>query len=320
MVERIRIENFRCFRELEVPLRPLTVLIGPNDTGKSVFLRAIGILSSSESGFMDSDHWRLDHTITTRIVGSVDGGEITFNAVRGTKSYTSSGHANPKALQPCRLYQLPSNGVSMEAPGQPDHVGPPSLMRTGEGVPTLLDYFLRRDRARFNSIVTSCRGFVPGLEEIEVATPDAPSRRLDLVIESDLRLKADEASAGVRMMLFFLALAWHPEPPKMILIEEPENGVHPKRLADVMRLLREITQGKHGGHAAQIILTTHSPYLLDLVDLNRDQVLVFRRNDDGSRTADPVDAERLAAFLDEFMLGEVWYNEGEAGLVGRSAS
>ncbi len=86
-----------------------------------------------------------------------------------------------------------------------------------------------------------------------------------------------------------------------------------------MRLLREITQGKHGGHAAQVILTTHSPYLLDQVDLSTDQVLVFKRNDDGSRTAEPADAERLKSFLGEFMLGEVWFNEGEAGLVSRES-
>jgi predicted ATP-dependent endonuclease of OLD family len=93
--------------------------------------------------------------------------------------------------------------------------------------------------------------------------------------------------------------------------------VHPQRLGDVIRLLREITQGKHGNHAAQVILTTHSPYLLDAIDLERDQVLVFKRCDDGSRTAEPVDRERLDKFLDEFKLGEVWFNEGEEGLVGR---
>jgi hypothetical protein len=43
----------------------------------------------------------------------------------------------------------------------------------------------------------------------------------------------------------------------------------------------------------------------------------FKRNDDGSRTAEPVDTERLKDFLSEFMLGEVWYNQGEEGLVKR---
>ena len=103
------------------------------------------------------------------------------------------------------------------------------------------------------------------------------------------------------------------------MVEEPENGIHPKRLADVVALLREIAEGKHGDRASQVILTTHSPYLLDRVDLTRDQVLVFRRNADGSRSAEPVDAERLKLFLDEFMLGEVWFNQSEEGLVARQS-
>ena len=46
-------------------------------------------------------------------------------------------------------------------------------------------------------------------------------------------------------------------------------------------------------------------------------MLVFRRGDDGARTAEAVDAKRLELFLDEFKLGEVWFNQGEAGLVAR---
>ena len=205
----------------------------------------------------------------------------------------------------------------MQSPGYPDEKGPPQMQPHVELTPALLDYLLRRDRTRFFSLVNTLRSLVPGLEEIEIATPDPNSRRLDLVIEDGLRIPAGNSSAGVRLLIFFVALAYHPTPPRLILIEEPENGVHPKRLKDVIGLLREITRGQHGGHAAQVVLTTHSPHLLDYVDLEQDQVLVFRRNDDGSRTAEPADAERLKNFLDEFMLGEVWYNEGEAGLVRR---
>ncbi|HOW19817.1 MAG TPA: ATP-binding protein, partial [Phycisphaerae bacterium] len=176
-----------------------------------------------------------------------------------------------------------------------------------------------RDRKRFFEFVDAMRKAVPGLEEIEISTPDPAERSVDLVIENGLRVPADRVSAGVRLLLFFMALAYHPSPPKLILIEEPENGIHPRRLADVMRLLRELTQGVHAGHKAQVVLTTHSPYLLDQVDLEQDQVLVFRRNDDGSRTAEPADAARLRTFLDEFMLGEVWFNQGEEGLVGKGA-
>lgn len=181
----------------------------------------------------------------------------------------------------------------------------------------MLDYLLRRDRARFHGVVQAMRARVPGLEDINVSTPDLNTRRVDLLTDSGLELPADAASAGVRIMLFFMTLTFHPSPPGLILLEEPENSVHPKRLADIVQTLRDITKGVHCGHPAQVILATHSPYLLDHVNLDEDQVLVFRRNDDGSRTAEPVDSQRLKAFLDDFMLGEVWFNEGEEGLVKR---
>lgn len=45
MITRIRIRNFRSFRDTTVNLKPLNVLIGPNDSGKSNFLDALNVLS-----------------------------------------------------------------------------------------------------------------------------------------------------------------------------------------------------------------------------------------------------------------------------------
>ena len=84
-----------------------------------------------------------------------------------------------------------------------------------------------------------------------------------------------------------------------------------------MALLKGITRGEHADNPAQVILSTHSPYLLDSVDPKEDRVLIFQRLDDGSRTATPADTKRLELFLDEFMLGEVWYNQGEEGMVAK---
>lgn len=190
---------------------------------------------------------------------------------------------------------------------------------SGTGVPTVLDYYLRRERGRFDRVIEVMKELVPGLEDIRIPTPDPQHRQVNFVVEHGLEIFAGRASAGVRLLLFFVALAHHPKPPRLILLEEPENGIHPKRLSEVIDLLRDLTAGKYGDHPAQVIMTTHSPYLLDLIDLEKDQVLVFRRNKDGSRTAEPVDAARLEAFLGEFMLGEVWYNQGEEGLVARTA-
>lgn len=336
MFKSVRIQNFRCLKDVEVPLRPLTVLIGPNDSGKSAFLAALHHLVEA-TPFTLTDFWRLntDSTVkvettdkqhgAVRVAGgqkgtagrSMPGAQYSHTGLDGIQTLASLASDKRRWLTPCGFYQLPVGGVPMESAGYADTGAPPAIGGHGELIPALLDHLLRRDRKRFFGVNETVRKLVPGLEQVEIATPQAQTRRVDLVIETGLRIPGDDASAGIRLLLFFVALAYHPCPPKFIFIEEPENGIHPKRLEDVMRLLREITQGKHGDHAAQVILTTHSPHLLDYVDTEHDQVLVFRRNEDGSRTAEPADAERLKNFLDEFMLGEVWFNEGEAGLVRR---
>lgn len=308
MITHIDIKNFRGLRSVQADLKPLTVLIGANDTGKSAFLAALQYWATG-TRFQPADYWRSNVKNEIGLIGHrvVENGRMVRDVwIEHTSQLASVG-----------FFQLPSKGAAMLDSGQADEQGALPLQPDGGGVPKLVDYLLRRDRKRFFKLVAALSQLVPGLNDIEVATPSAEARRLDLVIEDGFRIPADQASAGIRFLLFFLALAYHPSPPQLILLEEPETGIHPKRLADVLNLLRDITQGKHGGHAAQVVLTTHSPYLLDLVNLETDQVLVFRREDDGSRTCEAADAERLKLFLDEFMLGEVWYNQGEEGLVAR---
>ena len=311
MLKRVTIKNFRCFRHLQTELQPLTVLIGPNDSGKSTFLGALERLATN-LGWSNLDHWRMNPE--AELVISADTSE---GSVRVQVPGTAVVRWPAPELQPVGFFRLPCHGVPMESQGYPDVEGPQPIAWDGSGVPSLLDYLLRRDRPRFFAVAKALQSLIPGLDELEIATPTPDRRRLDLVIEKGVRIPADQASAGVRLLLFFVALAYHPSPPRLILLEEPENGIHPKRLADVIRLLREVTRGEHGGQAAQVILTTHSPFLVDHVDLDQDQVLVFQRKEDGSRTAEPVDASRLKTFLDEFMLGEVWFNQEEEGLVAQ---
>jgi predicted ATPase len=319
VLERVEIQNFRCLRKVKAPLRPLTVLIGPNDSGKSAFLAALKCLA--DASLEPGDYWRLDSANAVTVRAVAPGLKVEFGLMADRNDYGKRYHpvAQPRD-DPTRslgFFLPPSQGVPMTSQGYSDEGAPPELDSGGGMIPALLDHLLRRDRERFSAFVDALKQRVPGLEDVHVATPSPQERRIDLKIDNELVIKADQASVGVRLMLFFVALTYHPSPPKVILLEEPENGVHPRRLGDITKLLRDITQGVHCGHPAQVILTTHSPYLLDHVDLDQDQVLVFRRQDDGSRTAEPVDKERLKTFLDEFMLGEVWFNQQEDGLVGR---
>jgi energy-coupling factor transporter ATP-binding protein EcfA2 len=316
VLNRIEINNFRCLRNVDVPMRPLTVLIGPNDSGKSAFLAAIESLL--HPGLMQfSDFFRCDPTNGIRIVGHAANGSVINSWLPEGSSTSAHSHVATR-LQPCQRFQLPSAGIEMECEGysEGDEQALDLAVR-GERIPAFFDYLLRRDRGRFAEVVQALRESIPGLEDIDIATPQPSRRRIDCVIEQGVRLPASMASVGVRMLMFFISLAYHPRPPKTILIEEPETGLHPKRLEQVMQLLQSVSAGKYGDYGAQIVLTTHSPFVLNCVDLATDQVLVFRRTADGSRVCEPVDPERLKDFLGEFMLGEIWFNEEEAGLVAK---
>ena len=56
----------------------------------------------------------------------------------------------------------------------------------------------------------------------------------------------------------------------IVLVEEPENGLHPAGIRDVMTLLREVSA------RTQVVIATHSPIVVD--ELDKHEVTVLRRD------------------------------------------
>jgi predicted ATPase len=295
MFQELHVTNFGCFRELHVELKPLTVAIGKNNTGKSTFLDALELAARNGGKWTVPQDQRFRRSAEKGFLNAAPGRQLVHDQILHLR--------------------MPSSGPPMTSTGRDDSAGPPPLTTDGQNVPALVDWMLRRDRPRFFGFVDAVRALVPGVTDVEVATPGASQRSLQLVAEGGWAHPADNASAGVRLLLSFLALAWHPTPPALVLVEEPENGFHPERLQEVMALLRGLVTGQHAPAPVQVVLTTHSPYLLSRVEVPQDQVLVFSRGADGACTAQPVGLQKIRPFLPDFALGEIWSNLGDAGLV-----
>lgn len=295
-----------------MPLKPLSVLIGPNDSGKSSFLLAIHHLASKGGGCPDvNNYWNHDTTLQLVLRGDTDAGSrLTLDT-----SNRSRHIPHQDEIQPAIIIQLPSSGPAFQCPGQAEQHAAPPLEQYGQNLAAVLDYMLRNERHRWDAIVDKMREKVAGLKDIRIPTPTSDSRRIDLVLKSGLVIPPNDVSVGVKLLLFFVTLSHHPIPPRIILLEEPEIGVHPKRLEHIVGYLRDITKGAHAQKPAQVIMTTHSPYILDHLDLECDQVIAFFINEDGSRSAKPIDAEGLEQNLKTFLLGELWFNKDEKGLV-----
>ena len=109
----------------------------------------------------------------------------------------------------------------------------------------------------------------------------------------------------------------HLEPTPLLLVEEPENGLHPARIAEVVRLLRDLSR------TTQVLIATHSPLVIN--ELQGDEVTVVTRDPvRGTQvkalSATPNFAERSRVYA----LGELWvsYANGtdEAPLLNGTAS
>lgn len=116
---------------------------------------------------------------------------------------------------------------------------------------------------------------------------------------------ATRLSDGTLRYLFLLCILLHPSPPPVICIDEPELGLHPDILPTIGRLLLAASE------RCQLIVTTHSPQLIDSLSHTPDCVLVAEK--EGTETTiSRLDKDELTPWLEKYRLGELWLR-GEIG-------
>jgi len=126
---------------------------------------------------------------------------------------------------------------------------------------------------------------VPSVRRVERRVVTGGLAELDVYEQgSDVPARVDELSQGTRQMLLLAALYVDPDPPTILLLEEPDAGLHPAVLQPLVDLLREMSR------RSSILATTHSPYLVAMLDREREVVALQRH-------AERVTAEPLAQAL-----------------------
>ena len=76
-------------------------------------------------------------------------------------------------------------------------------------------------------------------------------------------LTSADLSDGTLFTLGMLTVIHQRHLPAVLAIEEPETGLHPRRLSWLMDKLVELAHGSDGRPPVQVLVSTHSPYLLD---------------------------------------------------------
>ena len=150
----------------------------------------------------------------------------------------------------------------------------------GEDLAAFLNTLKATDDKQFKGIERALGLLVPNIDGIDVDVSDLGEVELRLR-EGGVSVPARVLSEGTLRMLGLLALAGVGKPPALVGFEEPENGVHPRRIELVAELFRT---RKHLGQG-QYIVTTHSPILPDL--LPEESLFAVRRKN-GTTRIDPL--------------------------------
>ncbi len=91
------------------------------------------------------------------------------------------------------------------------------------------------------------------------------------------KLSARVISDGTLRFAALAAALFAPNSPDVMLLEEIENGIHPTRLGLVLNMVRQVSQLR----GIQVIVTTHSPYVLAYLEKGQlSQVVYFGRSED----------------------------------------
>ncbi|MBX7155136.1 MAG: AAA family ATPase [Candidatus Kapaibacterium sp.] len=100
-------------------------------------------------------------------------------------------------------------------------------------------------------------------------------KRLGLKDNNGNTFWADELSEGTLYFLALLCIIHQPNPPRLLLLEEPEKGIHPRRLRETLNLIFELAEEKD----IQVIMSTHSPYVVDYFSDIPESVFVFEKDE-----------------------------------------
>jgi ABC-type uncharacterized transport system ATPase subunit len=352
-IKELHIENYGCIKKASFALSPLHALIGPNDSGKSTTLRALrtvaqcavddwttrtntqpfepmlgdrssigidysdglayGIQTGPTSGdlrvfYTKANLFRWEVERAWMITGTLQReGTIPVEVARIVNS--SKGRfttATMVRFDPNALRQA-SNQLLAREPIRFAH-------ETGEGLASVYQAINSRDVDAFVAIRDRARTFFPTIQTILVPTVSGNSVVLQARLTDNTLVPAEALSEGLLYFLGFMALQ-HLAESRLFLVEEPENGLHPARVSEVMAILREISK------TSQVIVATHSPLVVN--ELQGHEVSVVTRDPDkGTQVKLLKDVPGFEEASKVYQPGEFWVsycdgNQEEPLLTGR---
>ena len=241
-----------------------------------------------------ANKWLIEQNLE-RAEGALDPGRSILASAQG---------AHRKVAQQVRDWQflsLQAERMGLPVPQQRTG-GRVRLAKDGSNIADYLIDIQRLDANALEGIVRTMAYVLPYARALQPALTSELERKAYLQLtESNFKVPGWMLSTSTLRVLALLAILRHPKPPPLIVVEEIENGLDPRSIHLLVEEIRTAVLGS----VTQVVLTTHSPYLLDLLKLDQ-LVLVARDDKGGPRFHRPADDAKLAEWVKEFAPGRLY--------------
>jgi len=186
------------------------------------------------------------------------------------------------------------------------------LRPDGSNLAAFLYYLRERHETEYSLIRRTVQRVAPFFDDFQLE----PQKLNPQKIRLEWRHKGSEAyfdaaalSDGTLRFIALTTLLLQPEfyRPSVILVDEPELGLHPVAITLLASLIKQVSVN------TQVIISTQSPFLLD--HFQPEDVLVAERVDGGTQFT-RLDSAKLATWLEDYSLGQLWEKNELGGRPG----
>jgi predicted ATPase len=275
MLSSVHIQGFKSLKDVTIDLEPITVFVGPNGSGKTSALDALLSLSK----------------------------ESTQNIISSSPSIDD----NLKSIK----ISLKTDNLHQKSPSSPQNH---FLEPNGHNLPTVINYLSSRRDGVLEAIEEDLRAIFSTFERVyteptcighDLNGQPISGYFLEICFKHIGQIPACDVGEGVLLALGMLTFL-HTQPYNIFLLDDMERGLHPcaqQILAQILRKLQE-------KHQMQLILSTHSPDLVN--EFSPQEVRVFGRAPDGYAAVRALkDHPEAGKWLDVMRAGEFWSTAGE---------
>lgn len=234
----------------------------------------------------------------------LDGGQKESLLYADDQKYAGA-NALKAILSQCRAYQFHDTSDQSHIRNSASIANNRYLFADGGNLPAFLYRLQQKYPKYFERITSRIRYAVPQFGKFDLFPDPLNMSSIKLnwksEIDNDYLFGPDHLSDGSIRFIALATLFLQPPEllPNIILIDEPELGLHPQVIDLLASMIKECSQ------YAQIVVATQSPRLLD--SFTPDQVIVAETNSaSGSSIFKRLNEQDLDEWLENYSLSEIW--------------